>query len=178
MPDSPCCPSATRASGALPVIQSGRTGRSLRAPADLRRPPGLKRLCSCSVSPAPSPRPNPPRAEELLIGSTGLLGANHNPRLIPEGPSQGAWRRNAGDWGPRALAPDSPCCPSATQGLGGAAVHSGWENEPGPPRHGDLRRPPVPKRPGPHSQSPAPSVRSATSLSTQVVNRACRSPGG
>ena len=172
VPDSPCCPSATRAARGPPVNQGRRMVRALRASADVHRPPALKRLGSCSGSPAPSPRPNPPCVAQPLIGSTGLLGANRNPRSTPSSPSQGAWCRNAGDWGPPSLSTGLILPPSRHAGAWGGAVHSGWENGQSHPRHRDLQRLPGPKQRGPRSCSPAPSPRSATPVSTQLANRA------
>ena len=55
-------PPPSRPLRAPPVIQGGRTDRTLRAPGDLRRPPAVKGLGTRSHSPVPSPRPAPPLA--------------------------------------------------------------------------------------------------------------------
>ena len=132
---------------------------------------------SCSGSPAPSPRLNPPHVAQLLIGSTGLLGVTVTLDRPPRGPSQGAWRCNAGDWGPQPQRWPHPAA-QLLPGSWGPALHSGRENGRDPPKHGDLQRTPAPKRPGPRSRPPALSTRSATPLSTQLANRACWPPRG
>ena len=51
-------------------------------------------------SPVPSSEPAPPLAAQLADRAYRPPGGNPNPSRPPSGPSQGAWRCNAGDWGP------------------------------------------------------------------------------
>ena len=138
---APCRPAPHGPLGALPLIQGGRTGRALRAPANLRRLPALKRLGSCSGSPAPSPRGNPPRVAQPLLRSTGLLVAKRNPRLTPERPLPiGLAPQHQGLGTPEPQRRTHPAA-QLPPGVLGCCHYSGREKGQGPPRHGDLQRP-------------------------------------
>ena len=122
-------------------------GRALRAPGELRSPPAPKYLGPCSRSPAPSPRPAPPPARHTASGSClpaswGLILTQGRP---PRGPSQGAWHRNAGDWGPPSPSAGLTLRPTATRAVIGAAGHSGQENVQGTPSPWRLSKAPCAK---------------------------------
>ena len=69
-----------------PIIQSGRMGRALQARGDIQRSCIINPLDPSSPSSAPSPRPAPPSPLSPWLWPAGLLRANPNPRLAPEGP--------------------------------------------------------------------------------------------
>ena len=85
--------------GTPSVIQGGITGRSLRAPGDLRWPPAPNRLGPCSRLPAPSPRSAPLLAAQQVDRDCQPPGCYPNLWCAPEGPIPGSYCHNTGDWG-------------------------------------------------------------------------------
>ena len=130
--DSTYCPAASRAAKGAAGHSGWENGQGPPSKSDLPRS-----LCQNAGAHVPScqrphlgPPLRSPRTQHLVTAS--VLGANTNPRFTPSGPSYGVWCRNAGDLGPRAPAPESPCRTVNTRDANGAAGHSGRENGQGP----------------------------------------------
>ena len=66
---------------------------------------------------------------------------------LTKGASQGAWRRNAGDWGHPNPSARLTLPPGHRTGLMGATSHSGWENGQGPLSHHRLLNAPLRQNP-------------------------------
>ena len=125
VPDSPCCPSATQAARGPPVNQDRRTGRDLRAPADLRSSSAQKPWLPCSCSQRPHLGPPLRLIQSRWIGPAKLLGLTKTlgrPRgAHPKGP--GSATLGIGDSEPQnrthpaALSPPGPLgAPPVIQG--------------------------------------------------------------
>ena len=163
--------------GALPVIQGGkRTGPS-EPPATFEGP---LRQNARALSPARQhPHLGPPlrsqHSRRIRLG--GLLGANPNPRSAPEGPLlRSLARQRRGLGAPEPQRWTHRAAPALTWDARGTASHSGLETGSAVRAHGDIRRPPAPKRLGLLYRSPAPYL-ARPPLAAQVADRAYRPPG-
>ena len=120
----------------------------------------------CALTSAlPSARGTP--AKSGLPASWGLTLNLGRPPSIP---SQGAWRRNARNWGSLSLSTGLTLPPSTTRAARGATSHSGQENGQGPLspwRHS--------KAPSTKTLGPRPPL---TNALTSARPYACRTPGG
>ena len=113
------------------------------------------------------------------IGPARLLGANPKPRLVPEY----SFRRSLAPQRRGMETPESqhrshPAAPLPPGPLGLPPVIHGGRPGRALQAPSDLRRPPMPKRLGPCSRSPAPSPRPTCPLTAQLADRAYRPPGG
>ena len=102
----PAAPPPPKPLGAPPVIQGGRKGRALRAAPDLRRHPHKQ---AWAIAQAPQRPHLSPTLREPHSRGSGLLASWRLTLTLGQpqrDPSQGAWRCNAGDWGPSSLTPD------------------------------------------------------------------------
>ena len=96
----PASPPPPEPLGAPLVIQGGRMGRALQAPATfVGHPP---RNAWAHASARQRPHLGPPLHHRTAGGSglPGFWGITLTLGRPPWGPSQGAWHRKAGDWGP------------------------------------------------------------------------------
>ena len=176
--DSPCSPPPPGPLGAPPVIQA----RERVGPSEpLASFEGRQRQNTWAHAPThqrpPLGPPPPPRHTahgSCLPASSGLILTLGRP---PRGSSQGAWHRNARDWGPPPQRWTHPP-PHRHPGLywrrwsfraGECAGHT----EPLAHFEG-----PRAKLLGPRSHSSTPSARPAPPLAAHPADRACRPPGG
>ena len=177
-PDSPCCPATTRAARVAAVHSGRENGQGLlshrrpsKAPrANVPGPMALHSSALISIHPSALSR-----ASGSVLPASWVLTQTLG--RTPRDPSQGAWRRNAKDWGPPRTSADSPFRPAATQSATGTSVHSVRENR---------QSPPSPRRPskahhaktlGPTLPLEAPPPRAALLLTAQRADRACWHPG-
>ena len=129
-----------------PCRHPGREGRCLSFRAGERAQPSQP-TADFEGTPRQTPGPTLPLTSALTLalpsarclgsgsGLLASLGLTLTLRRPPRDPSQGTWCHNAGDWGPRAPAPVSPCPTVNTRAARGAASHSELENGQGPPNH-------------------------------------------
>ena len=135
-------------------LQGWRTGRALQSPSDLPRPPAPKLLGPHSSSLAPSPRPGPPLLHNWRIMPAGLLGANTNPRTVPEKPlPRGLALQHMALGTPKSQC-ETHCQPATTRGpLGAPPVIQGGKRA-GPSKPLAMFKGPLHKNAGYHIPVP------------------------
>ena len=152
-------PPATRAARSAAGHSGGRRGRVLQAPDDLRRPPQRQNLWA--HGPARQLPPLARRNARYTARGLGLMaswGLSLTQGGSPRGPSEGAWRPTARDWGPETQRRIHPAAPQPWAARGPAG-YSGGENGQGPLSPQRPSKAPAPKCLGPGFCSPAPSLR-------------------